>query len=93
MLSFPIETGTSDQPPAWHDAIQGKVHIYGSDVDDYLRTFVPSQTPCNVSPPSIKLVEDWNPHKGKEKEVCDSLVRLAWAHWQCMTVLLTNAHW
>ncbi|KAI0656363.1 hypothetical protein C8Q70DRAFT_1011193 [Cubamyces menziesii] len=70
------ETGTSDQPPAWHDAIQGKVHIYGSDVDDYLRTFVPSQTPCNVSPPSIKLVEDWNPHKGKEKEVCDSLVKI-----------------
>ncbi|KAI0327075.1 hypothetical protein GY45DRAFT_1168888 [Cubamyces sp. BRFM 1775] len=70
------ETRTSDQPPAWHDTIQRKVHPYGNDIDEYFRAFVPSRTPCNVNPPSLQLVEGWDPRMAKEEGICDPLVTI-----------------
>ncbi|KAI0327074.1 hypothetical protein GY45DRAFT_1428709 [Cubamyces sp. BRFM 1775] len=70
------ETRRSGQLPGWCDEIQGKVHAYGTDINDYLHTFVPSRTPCNVSAPSMTLVENFHPQPGKEKEMYDPLVKI-----------------
>ncbi|KAH9895302.1 hypothetical protein C8Q73DRAFT_646034 [Cubamyces lactineus] len=70
------DTRKSGQLPGWCDEIQRKVHAYGTDINDYLHTFVPSRTPCNVSAPSVTLVENWNPQAGREKEMYDPLVKI-----------------
>ncbi|KAI0656364.1 hypothetical protein C8Q70DRAFT_921664 [Cubamyces menziesii] len=70
------DTRRSGQLPGWCDEIQRKVHAYGTDIDDYLHTFVPSPIPCNVTPPSITLIENWDPQPGREKEMYDPLIKI-----------------
>lgn len=62
----------------WRRELEHRVHISQDDDKDFLRKYVPSNTPYPfVSDLDIlaKLFADWNPVAGKEKESYPHLVR------------------
>ncbi|OJT15456.1 hypothetical protein TRAPUB_7865, partial [Trametes pubescens] len=54
------------QLAGWCDEIKGKICVYDGDIDSYLRTFLPSRTPCLLDAPATALSENFVPAKGKE---------------------------
>ncbi|OJT06266.1 hypothetical protein TRAPUB_2883, partial [Trametes pubescens] len=60
------DTLQAAQLAGWCNEIQGKICVYNNDIDSYLRTFVPSRTPCPLDAPDTALSEKFVPAKGKE---------------------------
>lgn len=63
------------QLPGWCNEIHGKICVYDGDIGSYLRTFVPSRTPCPLDAPATALSEKYVPAKGKELGSDSPLVR------------------
>lgn len=63
------------QLAGWCDEIHGKVCAYDGDMDAYLRTFLPSRTPCPLAAPATALSEDFVPAQGQELASYIPLVR------------------
>ncbi|KAI0648622.1 hypothetical protein C8Q79DRAFT_904359 [Trametes meyenii] len=57
-----------NQLEPWRREIQDKINIYDGNLDDYLKTFVPSRTPCPLrEPPGVSAsLAQWSPQKGHE---------------------------
>ncbi len=69
------DTLQAAQLAGWCNEIQGKICVYNNDIDSYLRTFVPSRTPCPLDAPDTALSEKFVPAKGKESASYTPLVR------------------
>ncbi|EIW58068.1 uncharacterized protein TRAVEDRAFT_21480 [Trametes versicolor FP-101664 SS1] len=49
------DTPRAAQLPGWCNEIHGKICVYDGDIGSYLRTFVPSRTPCPLDAPATAL--------------------------------------
>ena len=64
---------------AWRRELQHRVHVSGDDFTEYLRKYVPSNTPYpstyDTDIPGDDLFAGWTPEPGKELDSYPHLVR------------------